>query len=145
VTTTPEQARANANRLLAVLYADVTDWTEAIFDQALLAIAGTSRPFSANDLWQVLPESGRGTCGLYFADQPEGPRQARQRLRADGGRTPVHRGPAGRPHQAVEGGRVMGPLLLFLVWLAAGIAMAAGKARLQHRTVLAPRKENTQP
>jgi hypothetical protein len=65
--TTPEQARADANRLLAALYADVTDWTEAVFDQALLAIAGTSRPFSANDLWQVLPETGRAACGLYFA------------------------------------------------------------------------------
>ncbi|MFI6854536.1 hypothetical protein [Streptomyces sp. NPDC050416] len=67
MTTTPEQARADANKLLAALYANVTDWTEALFDQALLAIAGTGRPFSANDLWQVLPESGRAACGLYFA------------------------------------------------------------------------------
>jgi hypothetical protein len=67
VTTTPEQARADANKLLAALYANVTDWTEALFDQALLAIAGTGRPFSANDLWQVLPETGRAACGLYFA------------------------------------------------------------------------------
>jgi hypothetical protein len=64
---TPEQARQQANEQLAALYATVTDWTEALFDQALLAIAGTGRPFSANDLWQVLPETGRAACGLYFA------------------------------------------------------------------------------
>ncbi|CUW31724.1 hypothetical protein [Streptomyces reticuli] len=66
-TLTPEQARAEANKQLAALYAAVTDWTEALFDQALLAIAGDGRPFSANDLWQVLPDTGRAACGLYFA------------------------------------------------------------------------------
>jgi hypothetical protein len=66
-TLTPEQARLQANEQLAALYATVTAWTEALFDQALLAIAGTGRPFSANDLWQVLPETGRAACGLYFA------------------------------------------------------------------------------
>ena len=67
MTLTPEQARQQANEQLAALYATVTDWTEALFDQALLAIAGTGRPFSANDLWIVLPETGRAACGLYFA------------------------------------------------------------------------------
>jgi hypothetical protein len=66
-TPTPEQAREQANETLAALYANVTTWTEALFDQALLAIAGTGRPFSANDFWTVLPETGRGACGLYFA------------------------------------------------------------------------------
>ncbi|MFF5473389.1 hypothetical protein [Streptomyces achromogenes] len=66
-TLTPEQARIQANEQLAALYTTVTDWTEAVFDQALLAIAGDGRPFSANDLWQVLPETGRAACGLYFA------------------------------------------------------------------------------
>lgn len=67
MTLTPEQARQQANKQLAALYATVTDWTEALFDQALLAIAGSGRPFSANDLWTVLPETGRAACGLYFA------------------------------------------------------------------------------
>ncbi|MFJ3812232.1 hypothetical protein ACIPWE_38455 [Streptomyces sp. NPDC090073] len=67
MTLTPEQARQQANKQLAALYATVTDWTETLFDQALLAIAGTGRAFSANDLWVVLPETGRAACGLYFA------------------------------------------------------------------------------
>jgi hypothetical protein len=63
---TPEEARDQANQTLAALYADVTDWNEAILDQALLAIAGSGRPFSANDLWAIVPDMGRGTAGLYF-------------------------------------------------------------------------------
>jgi hypothetical protein len=63
---TPEEARDQANKTLAALYADVTDWNEAILDQALLAIAGGGRPFSANDLWAIVPDMGRGTAGLYF-------------------------------------------------------------------------------
>ena len=63
---TPDEAREKANQTLAVLYANVTTWDEAILDQALLAIAGGGRPFSANDLWSVVPEMGRGTAGLYF-------------------------------------------------------------------------------
>lgn len=66
MTATPEQARIEANQLLAVLYANVTRWDEAILDQAVLAIAGSNRPFSANDLWAIVPELGRGTAGLYF-------------------------------------------------------------------------------
>lgn len=63
---TPEEARTKANETLAVLYANVTTWNEAVLDQALLAIAGGNRPFSANDLWAIVPEMGRGTAGLYF-------------------------------------------------------------------------------
>ncbi|MBR8638678.1 hypothetical protein KEF29_03530 [Streptomyces tuirus] len=55
MTLTPEQAREQANATLALLYANVTDWDEAVLDQAVLAIAGGNRPFSANDLWAVLP------------------------------------------------------------------------------------------
>lgn len=66
MTATPEQARIEANQLLAVLYANVTRWDEAILDQAVLAIAGSNRPFSANDLWAIVPDLGRGTAGLYF-------------------------------------------------------------------------------
>ena len=67
MTVTPEQARQQANELLAALYANVTTWDEAILDQAVLAIAGGNRPFSANDLWAIVPELGRGTAGVYFA------------------------------------------------------------------------------
>ncbi|MPY47077.1 hypothetical protein [Streptomyces acidicola] len=67
MTMTPEQARIKANELLAALYAHVTDWNEAVLDQAVLAIAGGNRPFSANDLWAIVPELGRGTAGLYFS------------------------------------------------------------------------------
>lgn len=66
MTLTPEQAREQANALLAAMYADVTDWTEATLDQALLAIAGNNLPFSANDLWAIVPKLGRGPSGLYF-------------------------------------------------------------------------------
>ncbi|MFC8009103.1 hypothetical protein [Streptomyces cinereoruber] len=62
----PEEARTKANETLAALYANVTTWDEAILDQALLAIVGGGRPFSANDLWAIVPEMGRGTAGLYF-------------------------------------------------------------------------------
>lgn len=66
MTKTPEQARAESHQLLAALYANVTRWDEAILDQAVLAIAGGNRPFSANDLWAIVPEMARGTVGLYF-------------------------------------------------------------------------------
>lgn len=64
---TPEQARIEANQLLAALYTTVTDWNEAVLDQAVLAIAGGGRPFGANDLWAIVPEMGRGAAGLYFS------------------------------------------------------------------------------
>jgi hypothetical protein len=66
-TPTPEQAREQANETLAALYANVTNWDEAILDQALLAIAGSNQSFSANDLWAIVPEMGRGPAGLYFS------------------------------------------------------------------------------
>lgn len=68
MTFTPEQARIEANELLAALYANVTQWDEAVLDQAVLAIAGGNRPFSANDLWAIVPEMGRGAVGLYFGN-----------------------------------------------------------------------------
>ncbi|WP_060905390.1 hypothetical protein [Streptomyces scabiei] len=67
MTKTPEQARVDANQMLAALYATVTDWNEAVLDQAVLAIAGGNRPFSANDLWAIVPDMGRGAAGLYFS------------------------------------------------------------------------------
>ncbi|MFF4791905.1 hypothetical protein ACFY2M_19550 [Streptomyces sp. NPDC001276] len=65
-TLTPEQAREQANATLAALYANVTNWDEAILNQAIDAIAGDGRPFSMNDVRAVLPELAHGTAGLFF-------------------------------------------------------------------------------
>ncbi|MFJ4785076.1 hypothetical protein [Streptomyces sp. NPDC088794] len=66
MTLTPEQARIDANEALAALYANVTDWDEAVLNQAIDAIGGDGRPFSANDLRAVLPELAHGAAGLFF-------------------------------------------------------------------------------
>lgn len=66
MTLTPEQAREQANEALAALYANVTDWDTALLDQAINAIGGDGRPFSANDLRAVLPELAHGAAGLFF-------------------------------------------------------------------------------
>lgn len=66
MTTTPEQARADANRLLAALYTTVTDWDTAILDQVVLAIAADGQPFSMNDIRTVVPEDACKRAGLYF-------------------------------------------------------------------------------
>ena len=63
---TPDQAREQANAALAALYANVTDWDTTILDQAIDAIGGDGRPFSANDLRAVLPELAHGAAGLFF-------------------------------------------------------------------------------
>ncbi|MEV8523214.1 hypothetical protein AB0451_03500 [Streptomyces sp. NPDC052000] len=63
---TPDEARAAANNKLAAFYATVTDWTEALFDQALLHVADVHGAFSANDMRAIMPETGRGAAGLYF-------------------------------------------------------------------------------
>lgn len=66
MTTTPDEAREQANQTLAALYADVTDWGTALLNQAIDAIGGDGRPFSANDLRAVLPELAHGAAGLFF-------------------------------------------------------------------------------
>lgn len=66
MTITPEQAREQANKALAALYATVTDWDEALLDQVLLAIASDGTPFSMNDVRQVVPEDACRRAGLYF-------------------------------------------------------------------------------
>lgn len=66
MTITPEQARSEANETLAVLYANVTTWDTAVLNQAIDAIGGDGRAFSANDLRAVLPELAHGTAGLFF-------------------------------------------------------------------------------
>jgi hypothetical protein len=63
---TPDEARDQANRTLAALYADVTNWDEAVLDQALLAIASDDQPFGMNDIRTVLPEDACRKAGLYF-------------------------------------------------------------------------------
>jgi hypothetical protein len=63
---TPDAAREQANALLATLYANVTNWTTALLDQALLAIASDDKPFGMNDLRTVLPEDACKQAGLYF-------------------------------------------------------------------------------
>lgn len=66
MTATPDQARTQANELLATLYENVTDWDTALLDQAIDAIGGDGRPFSMNDVRAVLPELAHGAAGLYF-------------------------------------------------------------------------------
>jgi hypothetical protein len=66
MTITPAEAREQANATLATLYANVTDWDEALLNQAIDAIGGDGRPFSANDLRAVLPELAHGAAGLFF-------------------------------------------------------------------------------
>lgn len=66
MTLTPDQARRQANALLASHYANVSDWTEAIYDQAVAAIAADGLPFSMNDIREVLPKSEHHQAGLYF-------------------------------------------------------------------------------
>ncbi|MCY0928360.1 hypothetical protein OTB20_19585 [Streptomyces sp. H27-H1] len=63
---TPEQARIQANQHLASLYANVADWTEATYDQAVAAIAAGGQPFSMNDVRVVLPDGQHHQAGLYF-------------------------------------------------------------------------------
>lgn len=66
MTLTPEQARAEANALLATMFANVSQWDARVFDQAIEAIAGDGQPFGMNDLRTVLPDMGRKAAGLYF-------------------------------------------------------------------------------
>lgn len=66
MTITPDEAREQANATLAALYATVTDWDTALLNQAIDAIGGDGRPFSANDLRAVLPELAHGAAGLFF-------------------------------------------------------------------------------
>ncbi|MER6488757.1 hypothetical protein ABT264_35075 [Streptomyces virginiae] len=63
---TPEQARIKANEQLASLYSNVTDWTEATYDQAVAAIAADGQSFSMNDVRAVLPDGQHHQAGLYF-------------------------------------------------------------------------------
>jgi hypothetical protein len=63
---TPEQARIKANEHLASLYSNVSDWTEAVYDQAVAAIAADGQPFSMNDIRTVLPGHQHQQAGLYF-------------------------------------------------------------------------------
>ncbi|MFF5778118.1 hypothetical protein ACFY7Y_14355 [Streptomyces virginiae] len=63
---TPEQARIKANERLASLYSNVSDWTEAVYDQVVAEIAKDGQPFSMNDVRAVLPGDQHHQAGLYF-------------------------------------------------------------------------------
>ncbi|MFE2324648.1 hypothetical protein ACFXD5_12135 [Streptomyces sp. NPDC059385] len=63
---TPEQARIKANEHLASLYSTVSDWTEAVYDQAVAEIAKDGQPLSMNDVRAVLPGAQHHQAGLYF-------------------------------------------------------------------------------
>lgn len=62
---TPEQAKARANRLLRTL-GPVDQWTEAVFDQAVLHLGRSSRPFGSNDFRLLLPEDDCKKAGIYL-------------------------------------------------------------------------------
>ncbi|MFD9070572.1 hypothetical protein [Streptomyces lasiicapitis] len=66
MTTTPDEAREQANATLAALYANITDWDTTLLNQAIDAIGGDGRPFSMNDVRAVLPELAYGAAGLFF-------------------------------------------------------------------------------
>ncbi|WP_255951599.1 hypothetical protein [Streptomyces odontomachi] len=66
MTITPDEAREQANQTLAALYANVTDWDTAVLNQAIDAIGGDGRPFSMNDVRNVLPDIAHGAAGLFF-------------------------------------------------------------------------------
>jgi hypothetical protein len=63
---TPTEARDKANRRLASLYDAVSDWTEAVYDQAVAEIAKDGQPLSMNDVRAVLPGDQHHQAGLYF-------------------------------------------------------------------------------
>jgi hypothetical protein len=66
MTLTPDEARTQANELLAAMYATVTDWDTALLNQAIDAIGGDGRAFSMNDVRAVLPGMAKGAAGLFF-------------------------------------------------------------------------------
>ncbi|KOU17055.1 hypothetical protein [Streptomyces sp. WM6349] len=63
---TPEQARIKANEHLASLYSNISDWTEATYDQVVAAIAAGGLSFSMNDIRTVCPGERHHQAGLYF-------------------------------------------------------------------------------
>lgn len=64
-TLTPEQAKARAQRVLAAL-GPVSDWTTAVFDQAVLHLGRGGKPFGSNDLRLIVPEDDCRKAGLYL-------------------------------------------------------------------------------
>lgn len=66
---TPEQARDRADATLRALYATVTDWDAALIRQAVEAIGSDGRPFSMNEIRDLLPGLAHGTAGLYLRSE----------------------------------------------------------------------------
>ncbi|MER5653486.1 hypothetical protein ABT076_10770 [Streptomyces sp. NPDC002131] len=62
---TPDQAKARARRVLNDLGA-VSDWTEAVLDQAVLYLGRGGHPFGANDLRLIVPEDDCKKAGQYL-------------------------------------------------------------------------------
>lgn len=67
---TPGQAKARANRLLRAL-GPVDEWTEAVFDQAVLHLGRSSLPFGSNDFRLLIPEADCKKGGLYLRSLAE--------------------------------------------------------------------------
>lgn len=66
MTLSQEQARDDANALLASLHANVTVWDQAVLDQVVLALAADGSTFSMNDIRAIVPEDVCRNAGLYF-------------------------------------------------------------------------------
>lgn len=61
---TPEQARSRANAQLRSRYAAVSNWDRAVIEQAIDSIGADGRPWSMNDLRDVLPDTAHYAAGL---------------------------------------------------------------------------------
>jgi hypothetical protein len=66
VTTTPNEAREQANAYLKTQYSAVSTWTTAVLDQVVLHLADGDHPFSMNDIRVIVPEGSIHNAGLYF-------------------------------------------------------------------------------
>lgn len=63
---TPEQARERADAELRALYATVTTWDTAVFDQVVLCLDALGEPFGMNQIRLRVPEDACRRAGLYF-------------------------------------------------------------------------------
>lgn len=64
--TDPKTARTQADRILKMLFANITDWDAAVVRQAYEAIGADGRPFSMNDIRDLLPPLAHGVAGLVL-------------------------------------------------------------------------------
>jgi hypothetical protein len=66
MTTTPQQARVQADAELRALYSTVTDWDAAVYDQVVLHLADTGQPIGMNQIRAIVPDGAARGAGLYF-------------------------------------------------------------------------------